>query len=509
MKKTNLPLVIALFFTVFFEIFNFTVTIMASPYIVGDLGGSNEIAPYTTTFFSFGNALCIPIGNFLAERVGRVRLLLICLSLLLLFTCACAVAPTYPVFIAFRFLKGFFTGPIYLLVITRLFSLAASEKKSVYSSILVTIFAVAPVIGACWGGFIAYDFTWRWIFYIHIPILLFLIFFFARTLKNQETPRQKIPFNAIGYFSFLIGLFSICFVLTTGQEFDWYRCWPLVFLFVLGVFSSIFYLLWDLHHPHPILHLRLLKNGPFAFALFFFAFIFSAYFGMIILLPLWLSLFVNYTPIWIAVLIGTMAVSGVLPSLLVLDKFGKLDFRIPLGAALLFFAVSCFHTMLFNEYVDFERIAFSRILAGFGLTLFLPPIFRTCFESFSEEKTPEVLSLFQTVRATACGLGAGIYAIIWQRRAIFFHSRLDSQLTPFSPETQEYYAQAEKFNLVGDKANAELEELLIRQATSLGLDDTFYLMGWIFMGLFAILCFTVFLRRKSVTEEHLISERTE
>jgi DHA2 family multidrug resistance protein len=217
---------------------------------------------------------------------------------------------------------------------------------------------------------------------------------------------------------------------------------------------------------------------------------------MVILLALWLNLWANYTPEWIGLLIGTMAFAGLFPFFLIEKRFRLVDNRIYLILAIVLLAISCFHTMTFNVEVSFGQIAFSRILAGFGLALFLAPIFRLSFHSLPEDKMLHVLVLFQITRALSSGLGASIYATIWLRRQVFYHDRLGSQITAFSEQTKDFFTNAKQLHLQGEHANAQLDYYLQREATSLALDDCFYLMAWILIGLLLTFAFTFLLRRR-------------
>lgn len=494
----------AIFCTLFTVVFNFTLTLMASPYIVGDLGGSNEIASYGTTFYVLGNALGIPLGKALLDKIGAVRFLIICMFLFVFFATLSASAPNYPFFNATRFLQGFSGGPLYVLTSYLLSMLAPIEKRRLFAPITMSILTMTPVIGASWGGWIAYEWGWRWIFCIDLPLNLFLIFYFMFRLKGFDSAHKensKTPVDVIGYISFFIGLFCLGFVTITGQQLDWFRS-PLIIVFtLLGILFLVYFIVWAFNHPDPILHLPMLKNPYFSFALLNLLVLFSAYFGMVILLTFWLNLWVNYTPEWIALLIGIMAVVSFFPLFFIDEKMGKMDNRIFLALSIIFLAISCFYTTTFNIEINFGKIAFSRTLAGVGLALFLAPIARICFQNFPEEKSLDVLSLFQVVRAIACGLGASVYFTIWYRRQIFYHDRLGSQLTVLSPETQDFFSNAEQFNLHGDRANAQLEYYLQREATSLALDDCFYLMGLVLIGILLTFILTFFAKRTGFASE--------
>ena len=495
-RPPTIALFIALFFTLFSVIFNYTLSIMASPYIAGDLGGSDDITTYTVSFFALGNALSIPLGRTLFPKIGTARFLFIGLLLFAFFSWICAIAPTYPFFNASRFMQGFACGPFYALSFHLFSSLEPKEKKELFSAITMMIFTIGPVVGACWGGWISYEWNWRVVFYLNVPVLLFLAWFLRRQLKGFDAyDVPKVHFDRIGYCAYFIAIFCLGIAIIMGQELDWFRSHLIITLTAIGGVSLLFFIFWEINHPHPLLYLALLKNPVLTFALVNLAILFSAYFGMVILLALWLNLWVNYTPDWIGVLIGTMALAGLFPIFLIEKKMRLLDNRVYLAIAIIILAISCFHTMTFNVDINFGRIAYSRILAGFGLALFLVPILRLCLHNLQEERMQHVLGLFQVVRALSSGLGASVYATIWLRRQVFFHDRLGSQLTVLSPETQEFFVNAKKFHLQGDHADAQLEYFLQREATSLALDDCFYLMAWILIGLLLTFLFTFFLRR--------------
>lgn len=495
-KAPPLSLFIGFFVTIFFVLFSFTLPLMASPYIVGDLGGSNDITTYVISFFCIGNALSIPLGEPIANRIGQVTLLVVCFLFFAFTTLLCALAPNYPFFLVMRVLQGFACGPFYFLVFYFIGHLAPENRKVIFTSVLVTFFTVTPVVGACWGGWIAYDYIWRNIFYINVPLLLLLGAFLWLKLKDYKFPLIKADFNIVGYIFYMIGLPALVIAGTMAQELDWYRSDIFVALVIIGIISLVFFVLLDLNHTHPVLEFRLLKDPIFSFGLISLFILFSAYFGMVILLSLWLNLYANYTPLWISVILGTMALAGFAPLLLILEGFKRIDCRLPLLIATLLLIYSCWHTTLFNEYVNLGRIAVSRIVAGVGLALFLPPIFHLCFHAFPTERTAKVVTIFQVVRSLASGLGVAFYATVWQRRRVFYHDRMGEKITAFSTETKNFFTGAEAYQLKGASANEQLDYFLDRTATALALDDVFYLMMWILVGLLVLLFFTLFLQKQ-------------
>ncbi|MCC5015192.1 MULTISPECIES: MFS transporter [unclassified Legionella] len=457
-------------------IFNLTLPMMAGLYIVSDLGGNAYLAPYGVSFFCLGNVLGVPLGKPWVTRLSAIHLYVLCLCLMIVFSWQCVIASNYFNFILFRFLEGFASGPLFLLITMSLLPLLAPEKKTEFVMPLVlTCFAITPVLGACWGGWVAFNYHWQALFVPNIPICLFLIVYVGYGFRKFHRPPEKVLFDKVGYFFYSTSLFFIGTALILGQELDWFRSSLITFMLIAGGIGFLYFILRSLSFPHPIVEFRLFKHLYFCFALLNVALLFSAYFGMVILLSLWLKLYVNYTPDWIILLIGTMALGAWIPIFL---NYKRFDARIPLATALLFFAISCFYTATFNVEINFGRIAVSRLLAGLGLALFLPPLFRMSVTIYPQAQAAERINVFHIVRLLGSALGASLYVILWQRRQVFYHERLGSLLTPLAPPTQQFFERAEHFHLSGEKALAKLNALLDRQATALALDDCFYLMGW-------------------------------
>jgi MFS transporter, DHA2 family, multidrug resistance protein len=366
-------------------VFNLTLPIMAGLYILSDLGGSTYMTSYTVSFFCIGNLLGVPLGKPTATRLSPIQLYIVCLLFMAFFSWKCATADDFFSFILFRFLDGLASGPLFLLITYTLMPLCLPHKDKIYiTSLNLVCFSVVPVLGASYGAWIAYYYNWRLLFFSNIPVCLFLIFYFGWSYRKYHEPVKSVFFDKIGYLFYFISMTFIGTALTTGQELDWFRS-PLVnFLLISGGIALIFFILRSWSVAHPIIDFRLLKRFYFSLSMLCIGLFFALYFGMVILFALWLKLYVNYTPNWIALIIGTMAFCGWIPFLI---NYKNYDPRYPLIIALTFFAISCFYTTYFNAYIDFNRIAFSRGLTGIGLAFFFTSSFSISSTNLSARKT--------------------------------------------------------------------------------------------------------------------------
>ena len=410
---------------------------------------------------------------------------MICLLLFAFFSLVAGFASTYPFFIVIRFLQGCASGPLIIMAVALLNSLSSKEERMKFMRSLTIIIISASVFGSCWGAIFAYEWTWRWIFHIDIFFMVALAFILSKFVEDvKQDPLARVDWA--GYIGYLLFLGGIGTFIILGQELDWLRSPFLCVVLILSFIAGIFFILWSKAVDNPIISFNLLRQKGFFFALIQTAVFFSAYFGILLLLSLWLNIYVHYTMIWLSIMLGLM-ITCTITMMIIMNHFTfhlKLEM---LMAAILLLALSCFLTTFFNSEVDFKRIAISRVIGGVGLALFLPPLLHFLLGFSKDHEGMEAITLFQVTRALFSSLGAAIYTTMWQRRYVFFYERLGGQLTIFSQNTKDFFLKLKPFQFSKQVQIAQMQEGLDRQAKALALDDCFYFMGFTLLFIFIAL----------------------
>ncbi len=478
-------------------LFNFSVVSSSVVYILSDLGSSSMTASYATVFYGLGNALTLPLALGLKDRIGIPRFFLVCQILFILTTYLTGVSETYPGFIFCRFLQGLSSGPLFTLMNTFLGSIATEEQRKMNMRHVLNAYICAPLLGSAWGAWIAYDYLWRHIFTINAIVMIILGIAVFYQLRKFPFETQKAPFDKVGYVTFFIGFFNFAFFITLGQELDWFRSQTITVTAILALIFLVFFVLWSWNHPYPILELSLFKRPVIPFSLINLCLLFGIYFGMVMLISIWLTLYVKYTVIWVAIAFVIMVGSMGVVIYVIRNYFDHHKVWIPFGLAIIFLGMSCFYTANFNVDVDFKRIAISRIMAGCGFSLLLPSIIHLLLNNVEKEFSTRAFAFFQLLRGTSSTLGATIFYTVWLRRQAFYHERLGGNLTKLAPLMQDFFVQTKIMGYTQGQANEQLEDFLSRQATSLALNDCFYLMGWITIALL-LLYVIVFFKRRSL-----------
>jgi DHA2 family multidrug resistance protein len=490
-----------LVFSLLAVVLNLTLPLIGSIYILEDLGGDTFTSSYAISFFCIGNMLTVPLGKPGSTQINPIHLYLICFLSMIFFSLLCSLATNYFCFNLFRFLEGVSSGPLYLLITYKLVPDLVPEKDRPYATYMLTLcFALGPVLGASWGGWIAFYHNWRFLFVSHIIYCLFLISYMYSNYRTyyEHAESPPITLDKLAYFLYIISLIFIGTGLTTGQELDWFRSNLIAFFLITGSVCLLFLIIRCLTSEHPLIDLKLLKKFYFSLAIIYVGLLFAIYFGMILLLSLWLKLYINYSPLWIILSIAVTVLGAWIP---IVIQYEGYDPRIPLGIALIFLLISSYYTTTFNVEINFERIVSSRIFTGIGLTLFLAPLFRLSMHSFSGKRFAECLNFFHIARLFGTGIGMSLFVTLWHRRQVFYYERLGSRLTEFSPSTHQFLKNAHQFHIEGKHAFAKLSDYLQRQATALALEDCFYLMSWMLVLLLLTLLTTFFFGEPSFDDK--------
>lgn len=478
---------IALSTATFMFVLDYSIANVSIPYISGDLGVSNSQGTYVITTFAVGNAIALPATGWLSKKIGAVRL--ICLSLIFftIFSWTCASSWDFDMLVTSRFLQGLASGPMIPLSQTLLIMNTPPEKKNTALAFWSTIVITAPIAGPILGGWLSYDYSWPWIFYINIPVGILSALAIWIILRNRETPKESRPFDFVGLI--FLALFVTClqFLIDRGEQYDWLHSDLIATCAVISLVSFTFLIVWSAMTKDPLVELKLFKIPSYALSVFYIAISYAMYFGSVVLIPLWLQSSMNYTSIWAGLAVAPI---GIFPSLFgpfmgkITSKMGTTRL---LGVCFLFFAISCFYTAFFDTDVDIWHIGFSRLLLGCALVFFITPLFSLSMQDIPSEKLASATGIFHFVRAMMGGVGTSIFTTMWIRRSAYHHATIGENLTSFSKETTSYLGQLSASGLKGKTGLAQLNNALGLQADMLSINDCFYLMGWLFLALLLVL----------------------
>jgi DHA2 family multidrug resistance protein len=345
----------------------------------------------------------------------------------------------------------------------------------------------APIAGPLLGGWISYDYHWPWIFYINIPVGIATMITLWLTLKKSETPYEKAPVDWIGLLLLAVGVTSLQFLLDKGEQYDWLNSPLILFCAIASFISFTFLLVWSLTTQNPLIELKLFKVRTYALSVFYIGIMYAIYFGSVVLVPLWLQTDMGYTSIWAGIAVCPIGIAPFLAGPWMGKAVSRFGTTALLSLCFILFAISCFYTAYFDTDVDLWHVGFSRFLLGCALIFFITPLFSLSMQDVPHQRLASATGMFHFVRAMSGGVGTSIFTTLWIRRSAFHHARIGESLTPCAPQTTSYLDTLHTLGLQDTQALEQLNTVLTQQSDMMSINDCFFLMGWIFLGLLLVL----------------------
>ncbi len=437
------PWLIALTVTLatFMEILDTSVANVALPYIAGGLASGQDESTWVLTSYLVSNAIVLPLSGWLSSIFGRKRFYMGCVALFTAGSFLCGVAPSLPWLIFFRVLQGIGGGglqPSEQAILADTFPPAARGMAfAVYGMAVV----VAPALGPTIGGWITDNYSWRWIFFINIPIgvlsimLTSLLVTDPPWLKGKKGAGMKVDY--IGFALLALGLGALQVLLDKGEREDWFETGYIVVLAVISVVCLVAVYFWELRHKHPIIEVRLFHNRTFLMACIMLFMVGFVLYGTTVLLPQFAQSLMGYT----AELAGEMIMPGGFTIILCLPLVGFLlaryDARVLIAFGFALLAASMFSMAhSFDLSIDFKTLMWARVYQSSGLAFLFIPINTAAYAYLSREKNNAASGLINLARNIGASVGISFVTTMLARRAQFHQSVLTAHASQFSQQFQ-------------------------------------------------------------------------
>lgn len=389
-----------------------------------------------------------------------------------------------------RILQGFAAGPTMPLSQSLLLSHYQEERHGFANGVWAMTIVVGPVAGPLLGGWITDNLSWPWIFYINVPIGIFSAAASWVLLKDRETQIQKHPIDIVGLGLLVFGVVALQLLMDQGNDYDWFNSSYIVSLCSIAVVALSFFVVWELTDDHPVVDLRLLGRRNFILAAVAVALIFMARFGGIVIFPLWLQDYHGYNATWAGLALSSMGIMAFFASPIIGRLVDKFDPRIFLTLGLLIYALLSFLKGSFNTQVTFGQLFLTRLPWGIGSACLLIPLMALAYSGLPKERLADASGLFNFIRLLALSFGTSLSVTLWDKRSDLHDHFMSARITSYKPTTQQWIQMSHHLGLTRKESLFKLAHIISEQAFMFGLNDVYWLFGWIFLGLIGLIWFT-------------------
>lgn len=466
-------------------LFNTGAFASVSLHATGDLGVSPSHAVWMQTYYFISLALALPVSAWLAAAVGEVRLYWTAMIVMALASLLCAVTSDLFWFLSGRALQGFFGGLTIPLSQTLLIREYPESSKS-FAVSLWSIAALSPfTLGPAVGGWLADHLGWRWLFYLNGPLPLLAAALVWALLFDRQSPQRKMPFDGVGFLLLAAALVCLQTSLNQGQDADWYNSVQLVVMTLAGLLMLVYFIIWELAERSPLLDLRLFARRNFAIGSIMLSVSFMLMYGLLSVLLVRLQVVSGYTSFLAgSVLLPLVFLAKPMASVMhrIVHRF---DARLLVSVNMLLFAVYCDWISRYDFFGRggwFSQPLWAQVLEGFCLGGLFVPLTTLFLFGLTPRRQTQAVELGGMLRVLGGSVASPLLGVCWERRTAFHQSRLIESFSLYDGSDLETIARLNAAGLHDQLAAAKLAAVAGQHAAILGLDDTFRLAAWLFVG---------------------------
>ncbi len=463
------------------EIIDTSVVNVSLDHIRGSLSAGYDEATWTITAYLVSNAIVIPMAGWLARLIGRKNYQIASIALFTVSSFMCGSSWSLASLVFFRVLQGIGGGGLVPISQSILLESFPREKHGQAMAIFGLGAMLGPIVGPLLGGWITDSMSWRWIFYINIPIGIIAIIMNVIVISDPPyMQRQKMKIDYWGLLFLSVGLGSLQFVLDKGENEDWFGSNLIVTFAVIAAVCLVFLAINEYYSEHPIVNLKLFKDRTFTSGATVMFFVFLNLFGSIVLLPIFLQSLMGYTSFDAGLVLGPGGVATILAMPIVGKFIGRVNPKRFLIAGIFICALSTYMMSRFNLTTDFWTFVWPRVALGFGMGMTFIPLTTLTLSHIPKEQMTEATSLYNLLRNLGGSVGIAFTTTMLSRRAQFHQTRLVEHLSPFDPAYS--IAHNKTAMMLGSKgllssgADGLMYRELVRQSTTLAFTDAFLII---------------------------------
>ena len=482
----------------FMEVLDTSIANVALPHISGSLAASEDQGTWVLTSYLVSNAIVLPLGGWASSIFGRKNFFLICIGLFTISSFLCGIAPSLPLLLLFRIFQGVGGGGLQPMAQAIMADSFDPKQRGVAFSLYALVTVLAPSIGPTLGGWITDNYSWRWIFYINIPLGNLAIIQVSRVvddppwIKGDRQNFFKGDYVGIGFLA--LAMAGLQIALDKGEENDWFASnfiRSFAAMFVVGMIALI---LWELRGTkNPIMQLRLFKFKNFSICCFLMLLVGGILNAGTVLQPQFLQQLVGYT----ATNAGLALTGGGVALLVVAPLAGILADKFParnlVAAAFVFFAVAYWYVSTHVTLdISFGYNAFLRVIQVVPIPFCFIAITNAAYVGLPREASNQVAGLINFARNIGGSILISLTGAEVTNRSLFHQARLGSAINFNGAGAYGQQLRSLGTFLGGTAgtaqgqyaANASLYNQLNQQAAVLGYADVYRLLAWLTIGMF-------------------------
>ncbi len=482
----------------FMEVLDTSIANVALPHISGSLGASVDQGTWVLTSYLLSNAIVLPLGAWASNVMGRRNFFLLCIVIFTVSSFLCGAAPSLPMLLVFRVMQGAGGGGLQPMAQAIMADSFEPHKRGQAFALYGLVAVLAPSIGPTLGGWITDNFSWRWIFFINIPVGILAFVLVTRLIEDPPwiKPDRKLlgKMDYLGLSFLTIAMGGMQIMLDKGEENDWFSsdfirvCGA---MFILGMIALV---IWELRAKNPIINLRVFRHRNFAICCFLMALVGGVLNANTVLQPQFTQELLGYnaTIAGLALTAGGIALVIVMP--LAGYATGKISARTLAAGGFVLFAITFFYAAdVTSLTMSFAQASWLRVVQMMPIPFCFISITTAAYVGLPVEESNQVSGLINFARNIGGSILISVTNAQVTSRAMWHEQHLQANMQAGSPGYQQYVQSLTGFFSgtfghanAANRALATMYNLLNQQARTQGYQDVYVELAWMSIVLIAL-----------------------
>ena len=488
--SNRVTIMVALMMGTLMQMIDTSIVNVAIPTMQGNLGATLDQISWVATGYILANVITLPLTGWLSHLFGRRYYLAGSMALFTLASVLCGMSSTLPMLIFCRMLQGVGGAALMATAQATMMEIFPPHQLGMVQAVFGIGVMVGPALGPTLGGWLVDNFTWPWIFYINIPVGIlatFLTMIFMHDSKYERHHSNKV--DLVGIFLLAVGLGALQTLLEKGTREGWFQSTLIIWLAVAAVAGIVGFVLWELHVPHPVLNLRVLRHRGFSAGVIFGTVIGFGLYGGMFILPVFLQGIRRYT----AMQSGIIMIPGAIATALAMPVVGKLVNRmVPrtlTGIGMVGAVISMFMLHTIDAQTGSAQILWPLILRGASLGMIFVPMTIATLAGLPGREMAEGSAIYNLMRQLGGSAGIAYLSTFINHRIDGHYQVLAESVNLYNPVaisrlqglSQFFMSKGFDASRSGQQALSVLQKTVLQQSAILSYQDAFVLMGFVFL----------------------------
>lgn len=459
------------------QVIDTTIVNVALPHMQGSLGASSDEITWTLTSYLVSSAIFMPLTGYFSDTVGRKKYLIISIAGFTLVSALCGASTSISEIVIFRLLQGVFGAALVPLSQAIMTDIYPPEERGKAMAIWGVGVMVGPILGPTLGGYLTEIASWRWTFYVNVPVGIFTLLL-VNVIPDSARHQRKMDWLGLLLISFAIG--GLQFVLDRGTMDDWFASNTIRFMTFLTAVGFLGFILHSMQtREHSVFDIAIFKDRNFLLASILLCVFGLGLYGTMVILPLMMEGIFHYPVLTTGLVLAPRGISSMISMIFVSKLIKHIDPRnlIMIGLAIgILGTIPCIY---YSTNIDIRWLVWPMIIQGFGFGLIFVPLATIAFATLPEHLRTEASGLYSLVRTLGGSIGISITISVFTRRTQLFWNQLGGGITAYNPAVYDYLS---RLHLHPDQPLAAilLTSELGRQASMLAYVNTFAFIMWCF-----------------------------